>query len=269
MGAGKAWSEEDLLYLESSWGKTKISTIAKKLGRTETAVKVKAFKLGLSSMLDNKDFLIAKELEDILGTDRKTIKRHIDERGLKARNKKLASKYYVVIEYEDLIEWMKLNTKYWNGAKVDTESLLAMGLDRNLLMKKKEEDTKKMQLKSFTSSEIEKLIELYKEGYTYEDIAKKLNKSKDAVHYKLTYLSEKGEVVRDRGNARGLIRRTSRANYGWTKEQDRKLVVMFLEGKTLREIALEVGKTYAATKSRSQVLTKLMREGRLYENLQV
>ena len=62
MGAGKAWSEEDLLYLESSWGKTKISTIAKKLGRTETAVKAKAFKLGLSSMLDNKDFLIAKGL---------------------------------------------------------------------------------------------------------------------------------------------------------------------------------------------------------------
>lgn len=255
-----------MLYLESSWGKTKISTISKKIGRSETAIKVKAYKLGLSSMLDNKDFLISRELEDLLGTDRKTIKKHINERGLKAKNKKLCSKAYVVVEYEDLVDWLYSNPSYWNAAKSDTDALLAIGLNEDFLLSKKEEDSKNMKLRLFTNKETVLLKKLYREGYTYEKMASILNKNVSSIHYKLSYLSQTEDFVLDRNN-RGILKRTTGSSYGWTKEQDEKLISMFLKGVTLKEIAKAVGKSYSATKTRNQVLTKLIREGKLYEKL--
>lgn len=85
----KRWSEENKIYLEKSWGNVSTKRLANKFGVTESAVKIMAYKMDLGSMLDSKDFLIAKELEEILGVTRKTVSKHIKERGLKAREIKL------------------------------------------------------------------------------------------------------------------------------------------------------------------------------------
>ena len=108
------WTEEMEIYLEKSWGSISTKRLAQKLNVTETAVKNKAHKMGLGSMLSNKDFLIAKELENLLGTDRKTIRKNINERGLKAREVKLtsANKKYIAIKYDDLVEWLEVNNQF-------------------------------------------------------------------------------------------------------------------------------------------------------------
>ena len=60
-----------------------------------------------------------------------------------------------------------------------------------------------------------------------------------------------------------FIRDINRANFGWTEEQDRTLIKLFREGKTLKEISEIVGKSLHATKSRNQKLGRLIRERKL------
>ncbi|WP_297994099.1 hypothetical protein [uncultured Clostridium sp.] len=252
------WSEENKIYLEKSWGNISTKRLADRFGVSEQAVKTMAYRMGLGSMLNSKDFLIAKELEEILGSSRKTIKKHITERGLKAREVKLSSgnRKYVAIQYKDFIEWLENNLQFWDGSKVDILSLKAMGVNENLLNKKFKEDTDRYNKNKINKLELEKIKNLYLKGYTYEDIAKIVNKNKGAIHYKLSYLAEKGEFELNRNNSDHIIRRTKRECYGWSKTQDEILTNLFMQGVSLKEISQKVGKSLSATKSRNQVLTK-------------
>lgn len=47
MGSGTNWTQQELDYLENSWGQTSIPSIAKHLGRSVNAVKLKAGRIGL------------------------------------------------------------------------------------------------------------------------------------------------------------------------------------------------------------------------------
>lgn len=259
----KRWSEENKIYLEKSWGNVSTKRLANKFGVKESAVKIMAYKMGLGSMLDSKDFLIAKELEEILGVTRKTVSKHIKERGLKAREIKLTSgnRKYIAIQYEDLVEWLENNLKYWDGSKVDIDSLKALGVDSDLLDRKYKEDTFKYNMNNINELELKTIKELYIEGYTYEDIAKIVNKTKEAIHYKLSYLAEKGKFELNRNNGGYLVRRSNRESYGWSKVQDETLINLFLQGVPLREISQKVGKSLSATKSRNRVLTQRRLQG--------
>lgn len=257
------WTEEMEIYLEKSWGSISTKRLAQKLNVTETAIKNKAHKMGLGSMLSNKDFLIAKELESLLGTDRKTIRKNINERGLKAKEVKLtsANRKYIAIKYDDLVEWLEKNTQFWNAAKADILSLKALGVDPDLLSRKYNEDVEKFNRRNIDEETLNKIKEYYLKGYTYEDISKLVNKDKDAIENKMRYLSEIGEFTLNRNNGGRLIRRSNRENYGWSKAQDEILMDLFLQGVTLKEISLKVGKSLAATKTRNQVLSKRKLQG--------
>lgn len=255
----KHWSEEEILFLESEWGKTSTEVIARKLKRKESAVKSKASKLGLGSMLENKDFLTAVEVARMLGTDRKTLNRHIEERGLKARGKSLSGKMKVIeIKFDNLVKWLTENPQYWNGAKVDRLSLELIGVEKFFLEKKIEEDTKELQMTTLSDKDIEMLKVLYKKFYTYEEIANKLNKKYSTIKWKIHTLIELGEIEQNTKEGR-IVRRSGRQNYGWEEWQDKLLMELYIkEGRTLKEISEIVGKSLSATKSRNQVLSRRM-----------
>ena len=253
----KRYTEEELFKLEQSWGKVSVETIAKKLNRTPTAIKSKAFKIGLSGMLDCKDYLIASDIANILNTDRKTIKKHITERGLKARKKFLTKGRQVIcIEYSNFIEWLENNPNHWNSAKCDALALEMMGINKDFLERKIKEDKEKLDKTSLSTKDIESIKELYKKYYTYDDIAKKLNKNYSTIKWKIHTLIEQGKLEQNTKEGR-LVRRSKRENYGWEKWQDEVLIRLYIkEGKTLKEISEIVGKSLSATKSRNQVLTR-------------
>ena len=259
----RRWTEDMEAYLEKSWGSISTKKLAQNLNVTEAAVKNKACKMGLGSMLSNKDFLIAKELESLLGTDRKSIRKNINERGLKAKEVKLtsANRKYIAIKYDDLVEWLENNTKFWNAAKADILALKALGVDPDLLNKKYKEDVEKFNRRNIDEETLNKIKEYYLKGYSYEDISKLVNKDKDAIENKMRYLSETGEFALNRNNGGNLIRRSNRRNYGWSKAQDELLMNLFLEGVPLKEISLKVGKSLAATKTRNRVLSKRKIQG--------
>lgn len=258
----KHYTEEDLFHLEQSWGKVSIETIAKKLNRSVMGIRHKACRLGLSGMLECKDYLIASDVARILGTDRKVVSKHINERGLKARKKSLSEgKQVICIEYDNFTKWLVENPKYWNGVKADTLSLELLGVDKFFLEKKVKEDTIKMERTTLSDRDIEVIKEMYKKYYTYEDIAKKLNKEYTTIKWKIHTLIENGEIDKSCKDNR-LVRRVTRENgYGWEEWQDKKLIEMFRNGYTLKEISETIGKSLSATKTRNRTLSQRMMQG--------
>ena len=256
MRSNKSYTEEEKLFLESEWGKTSTEVIARKLNRTEEAIKEKAFKMGLGPMLDNKDFLIASEVCNIIGTNRKTLSKHISERGLKARGKSLTKdKKVISIKYEDLIKWLEKNPSYWNATKSDNLTLELLGMNKFFLEKKIKEDTKELEMTTLSDKEVEVLKELYKKFYTYEQIANRMCKKYSTVKWKIHTLIEQGELIPNTKEGR-LVRSINRGSkYGWSKSQDEELIRLYREGKSLKEISEIVGKSLSATKTRNRTLS--------------
>lgn len=257
---GKAYTEAELTYLEGAWGTVPIRKIAGCLHRSVEAVEAKARKMKLGNPLDCKDFLIAVEVAELLGVDRKTLNKHLTQRGLEHKIKSLKNRKLITVKYEDLIDWLMDNTQYWNGTKVDKLGLISIGLDEKFLEKKVIEDTKKEERTTLTDRDREKIKKLYKEFITYEGIALKLNKEYSTVKWCIHTMISNGEIERNTDSNR-LVRVTNRANYGWEKWQDRLLIEEFKNGKTLKEISEMVGKSISATKSRNQVLTRRIIKG--------
>lgn len=257
---GRRYTEAELAYLESSWGTVSVQKIAGALGRTVGAVLEKAYKMNLGNPLDCTDFLIAVQVKEMLGTDRKTLKRHFQERGLKHKVRTLKNRKLITVQYEDLVEWLIENPQYWKGDKVDRLGLISIGLDEKFLDRKIDEDTKKRARKTLTDKEKEKVIKLYKEYITYKDIAMELNKDFSTIKWFLHTMMAEGKLEKNCDNNR-LVRVTKRESCGWQEWQDRLLITEFRNGKTLREISEMVGKSLGATKSRNQMLSKRMMKG--------
>lgn len=257
---GRKYTEAELVYLESSWGNVSVQRIASALGRTVEAVESKARKMKLGNPLDCKDFLIAVEVEELLGTDRKTLKKHFQQRGLKHKVRTLKNRKLITVLYDDLLDWLIKNPEYWNGTKVDKLGLMSIGLDEKILDKKYKEDKLKEERTTLNDKDIQKIKEMYKQFITYEGIALALNKEYSTIKWKIHTLIKAGELERNTDSNR-LVRVTNRENYGWAEWQDKILITEFKNGKTLKEISEMVGKSLGATKSRNQVLTRRIIKG--------
>lgn len=256
----KRYTESELIYLESSWGNVSVQRIASTLGRTVEAVEAKARKMKLGNPLECKDFLIAVEVEELLGVTRKTLQKHLHQRGLKHKVKSLKTRKLVTVKYEDLIEWLLNNFKYWDATKVDKLGLIAIGMDEKIINKKYIEDTLKNKRKKLTDKDVEKIKRMYSEFITYKDIATALGKDCSSVKWKIHSLIKKGEIKSNTSNNR-LVRVNNRKDYGWAEWQDKILIKEFRNGKTLKEISEMVGKSLSATKSRNQNLSRRLIKG--------
>lgn len=257
------YTEEDLIYLERSWGLLPVSRIAKKLGRGEEAIKLKAFRMGLGSQLDNIEFLLQRDIINLLNVDRKTVMRYIKEEGLKLEKCNLIKgRNLKSISYEDFLLWLEEKKEIIDWSKVDKTGILAIGFDSLELDKLIQLSSAKKQRKTLSVADKEKIKKMYQDFWKYEDIASTLNKEYGTIRWFLQSCFENGELEQNTKKGR-LVRNIKRDGYGWEKWQDETLIKLFREGKTLREISEIVGKTLGATKSRNQKLSKMIMEGKL------
>ena len=73
--AGKRWTKEEEEYLKENWGRLKIESIAKKLGRSKRAVEARAYstlKLG-----QQMSWYSLKEVAKMIGVNKETIRKRI------------------------------------------------------------------------------------------------------------------------------------------------------------------------------------------------
>ena len=186
----RKWTTDEEEYFKNYWGKMPIEALASELKRTVFSLKVKATRMNLGSMLSNTDKLSISEVSDILGVTRDRIVLKWIKLGLKVEKVLLGKeKEYMVVSYDNLIEFLKNNPYEWDSRNIDEE----LFPESEWLKKKKRWDEKNNPLfyRRWTDEELFIAIKMINEDKDYEEIAIEINRSKQAVAYMLRSLGYK------------------------------------------------------------------------------
>ncbi len=119
------WTKEEETLLSDLWGTESFETIAKKLNRTVSSIKNKAFLLGLGSVIENNyNGLTIKDISDLLGVNINTVSVGWIGLGLKYKVQKISkSKSYRYVEIKDLYEFLEANQNIWDSRNLEKNIL--------------------------------------------------------------------------------------------------------------------------------------------------
>nr|WP_280639315.1 hypothetical protein [Clostridium botulinum] len=228
------YTEEELIYLEEKWGAKSVKAIARKLNRSEWAVRMKAYKMGLGDPKLSIDGITINQLSKAIGVHYQSIMRNWAEQyGFPVKNKVLINESITYATQNDFWEWAKDNKNLIDFSRIE-ENIL--GKEPQWAKEKRRIDilanNKSRNKRPWTDSEIEKLISLLKTyNFTYADIAERLGRSQSAVKRKIYDLKIPYRPVPKR---RGVF---------WTKDQKVKLKELYDKGYTPTLISKTIGKS--------------------------
>lgn len=188
---GKDWSQEELDYIREVWGQKTIPEIARKLGRSINAVKIKTQRMGYTGQKWYGEMMSARKVSELLGVDVHAVCDYwIPKCGLKGKSKRLGEtkKTTTIIMFEDLLKWLEQHQDLWDSRRVE---LYGLGMEYDWLVEKRKRDAllpiRKAQ--KWTSQEDSRLIYLFKRGdMTHEQIGAELGRSRAAVEHRLLRL---------------------------------------------------------------------------------
>ena len=175
------WTNKDINYLRTNYGVISIEKIAKTLNRSVLAITHKANDLKLGDPV-NMDMSILRinDVCDIMGVSRNTVINYWARLGLKIKKRRLSSKKFIyVIEWPDLLSFLKNNLDVWDSRRVD---LYMLGEEYPWLKIKREKDSiLAIHFKRYTYKEDILILKLFKSGKTYKEIAEILNRTPKAI----------------------------------------------------------------------------------------
>lgn len=200
---GKDWTNDELDYIREVWGSKTIPQIARKLGRSINAVKVKTVRLGYTGQKWSGEMMSARKVSELLGVDVHAVCDFwIPKCGLKGVHKRLgvSKKTTTIIMFEDLLEWLEQHQDLWDSRRVE---LYALGMEYDWLCEKRKADMEKPSRKAakWTPEEDARLIYLFKRGtMTYAEIASELNRPASGIEHRLHRLDVwgTGKYIGDR-----------------------------------------------------------------------
>ncbi|WP_045905970.1 hypothetical protein [Clostridium botulinum] len=228
------YTKEELIYLEEKWGAKSVKAIARKLSRSEWAVRMKAYKMGLGDPKLSIDGITINQLSKAIGVHYQSIMRNwVEQYGFPIKNKVLINESIAYATQNDFWEWAKDNKNLIDFSRIE-ENIL--GKEPQWAKEKRRIDilanNKSRNKRPWTDSEIEKLISLLKTyNFTYADIAERLGRSQSAVKRKIYDLKIPYRPVPKR---RGVF---------WTKDQKVKLKELYDKGYTPTLISKTIGKS--------------------------
>ena len=134
------WTEEEENMLSDLWGTESFETIAKKLNRTVSSIKNKAFLLGLGAAMENNyNGLTIKEISDLFSININTISVGWISLGLKYKIQKISkSRSYRYVEIKDLYDFLEANQNIWDSRNLEKNIL---GVEPEWLKKKRKLDS--------------------------------------------------------------------------------------------------------------------------------
>lgn len=188
---GKDWSQEELDYIREVWGQKTIPEIARKLGRTINAVKVKTQRMGYTGQKWYGEMMSARKVSELLGVDVYAVCDYwIPKCGLKGRSKRLGEtqKTTTIIMFEDLLKWLEQHQDLWDSRRLELHGL---GMEYDWLVEKRKRDAllPSRKAQKWTAEEDSRLIYLFKRGnMTHEEIGAELGRSRAAVEHRLLRL---------------------------------------------------------------------------------
>lgn len=193
------WSEDEIIYLEEKWGIVCIDNIAKRLGRTNNSILLKAHKIGLrEQVIANGEYLTPKDIASVLAVGTKTVYNWMEKGYLKYRRLKINSvkKYQITINNFKL--FLQMHEEKWDTRVANIKFIKACFttcMDKgstqaiDWLMRKIELDKLKkspMSRKQWTVKEEINLRSMINIGKTYKEIAVSLQRSFYSIQGKIS-----------------------------------------------------------------------------------
>lgn len=209
------WSQEELDYIREVWGQKTIPEIAKKLGRSINAVKIKTTRMGYTGQKWYGEMMSARKVSELLGVDVHAVCDYwIPKCGLKAKSKRLGEtqKTTTIIMFEDLLEWLEQHQDLWDSRRVE---LYGLGMEYDWLVAKRKEDALKPARKAqkWTPEEDQRLVSMFRRGgMTNAEMGAVLGRPASGVEHRLLRLDVWG-TGRYIGDSRQKERKIKREKF--------------------------------------------------------
>lgn len=169
---GKEWTRKEEQYLIENWGMVSISTIAKKLGRSENAVIVRKDRLGLGAFLESGDYVTWNQLQHTIGCKGGSsykMKSWVANRGFPIHTKRVNNNSFKIVYLDEWWIWAEKNRDLLDFSKFEENSL---GLEPDWVKEKRKHDFEDRRrynaaLEAITDpKKKEKFIEEWQDGHS-------------------------------------------------------------------------------------------------------
>ena len=247
MGKVRRWTEEEVHYLEENWGTLLIKGIANKLDRSISAVKQKAYKLGLGNYIESGDYITLHQLFSYLGRSGGDdyAKKHWLKKGFPLKHKRIVKQKIAIVVIDEFWKWAEQYRTIVNFSKLE-ENIL--GAEPQWVKDQRRADIEASRFKKtpwtkLEDSKLERMVKAYR--YTYKEISRDLMRTESAIKRRLTDLKIKERPLRQENNSL------------WTDEQIKTLIELYYKGFSAEYISdiLEV-KSGLAVKAKIEFLLK-------------
>lgn len=183
---GTAWLEQEQRYLTDNWGICTAPEIAETLGRTVTAVKLKAKRLHLGGQMTSGEMLTARSVASLLGVDGHTVLGYwVTKCGLWAKPRRWGAgdEEVYVIRLPDLLSWMQAHQSLWDSRRLSPG---ALGPEPPWLTEKRASDLAlpARRCKKWTPEEDSQLAAMIASGMTCRESGEALGRSEEAAFHR-------------------------------------------------------------------------------------
>ncbi|MCK1996815.1 hypothetical protein MPH47_06165 [Psychrobacillus psychrodurans] len=245
MGKIRIWTLEELDYLEDSWGKYSIKSMAKKLGRSIEGVKQKAIKIGLDDARTHYDGITISQLSQAIGIHYSIVMNWVIKYDFPMKTKVFAIEHKVkVVTYKDFWKWAEPNKEMIDFSRFDKGTL---GEEPVWAETKRNADKMrkvyipKSHNTPWSKAEIGRLKSMVANGsYSYPDISLHLKRTEGAIKRKLLELDIKYRPERMDNHRK------------YTQEETTYLIKALEEGRSFEEIAHKLKRSALGVRGKAE-----------------
>lgn len=216
----KTWQQHEIDYLCERWGTSPIKAISQKLKRSETAIAIKAGRLGLGPFLESGTYVTVNQLRQALGIGGGNyyITSWVKNRNFPIRKKRVRNNAFNIVYLDDFWRWAEKNRSALDFSKFEENSL---GKEPDWVKEKRRQDfiiKAKYNTSPWTKHEDERLKTLLKtHRYTYKELSQKLGRKCGAIQSRIHELRLKERPIKEKRNY-------------WTDREHELLDAMLVEG---------------------------------------
>lgn len=197
----RRWTPKEEEYLQENWGKYSIPAIAKKLGKSVNAIKVRANRLALGPVLMGGDYVTLNQLTLAVSGGAKTYSYKmiswVNNRGLPVHTKKVLNNSFRVVYLDEFWEWAEKNRSFLDFSKLEP---LSLGAEPSWVAEQRRKDFQAFAIQRkdpWTPDEDNRLKTLLKQHkYGYAELSEKLRRSAGAIQRRCTDLGIKERPVK-------------------------------------------------------------------------
>lgn len=242
----KRWTAEEQEYLKEAWGRASIPAIAKKLGRTVDAVKVRASRLKLGAVLEAGDYVTLNQLLLTLTDNSQSysyqMESWVKKRGLPIHMKLVLNCRWRVVYLDEFWEWAEQHRSFIDFSKLEP---LALGKEPDWVAEQRRKDYQAFSLQRkdpWTADEDSKLRTLLKQQrYGYAELSKILRRSEGAIARRCRDLQLKDRPVRADNHGKDSV---------WTDAHYQALADGIRHGDSYTAIGSAIGKSEKAVRGK-------------------